>query len=166
MMSGSTVATPSAPTDSPPPHRIVISPNCSLTPVTTVLFLCATGGATFLVAGFMAARGLWPILPFAGLEIGLLVWATLHSVRRGRDREILEIDATTVRVELIRGRHREMTVFPRHWTKVKLRAPLQGLHPARLTLESQGRTCEIGTFLTEEDRSSLAGRLKQLLARA
>ncbi len=163
MTSGSTVATSSAPTRDPSPHQIVISPNCSLTPRTAALFLCATGGATFLIAGFMATKGLWPILPFAGLEVALLVWATLHSIRRGRDREILEINGNTVKVELIKGSHRQITVFPRHWTKVKLRAPLHGLHPSRLTLESRGRTCEVGTFLTEEGRFSLAERLKQLV---
>jgi uncharacterized membrane protein len=165
MTSGSTVATSIATTDSPPPLRIVISPNCSLTPTTAAVFLAATGGATFLIAVVMAARGLWPILPFAGLEIALLVWATLHSIRRGHDREILEIDENSVRVSRLTGGHTEMTVFPRHWTKVKLRAPQQGLHPARLTLESQGRTCEVGSFLTEGERRSLAGRLKQLIGK-
>lgn len=163
MTSGSTVATSSAPSRTSSPHQIVISPNCSLTPRTATVFLCATGGATFLIAGFIASKGLWPVLPFAGLEVGLLVWATLHSMRRGRDREILEIDGNTVSVELIRGRHRQITVFPRHWTKVKLRAPQHGLHPSRLSLESQGRACELGTFLTEEERCSLADRLKQLI---
>ena len=164
MTSGSPVATSSAPARDSSPHQIVISPNCSLTPTTATLFLCVTGGATFLIAGFMASKGLWPILPFAGLEVALLVWATLHSIRKGRDREILVVAGNTVSVELIRGRHRQITVFPRHWTKVKLRAPLHGLHPSRLSLESQGRSCDVGTFLTEEERCSLAGRLKQLLA--
>ena len=165
MTSGSTVATSGAPARDSSTHHIVISPNCSLTPNTTLVFLGATGGATFLVAGVMASKGLWPILPFAGLEVALLIWATLHSIRRGRDREILEIDANTVSVEFIRGPHRQITVFPRHWTKVKLRAPLHGLHPSRLTLESQGRTCEVGAFLTEDERSGLAGRLRQLIGK-
>ncbi len=163
MTTGSTVATASAPGRDSSPLQIVISPNCSLTPRTATLFLCVTGGATFLIAGFMASKGLWPILPFAGLEVALLVWATLHSIRKGRDREILEVDGNTVSVQLVRGRHRQITVFPRHWTKVKLRAPLHGLHPSRLSLETQGRSCEVGTFLTEEERCSLAERLKQLL---
>lgn len=163
MTSGSTVATSSAPARDSSPHQIVISPNCSLTPRTATLFLCATGGATFLIAGFMASKGLWPILPFAGLEVALLVWATMHSIRRGRDREILEIDGNTVTVALMKGSHRQITVFPRHWTKVKLRAPLHGLHQSRLTLESQGRACEVGAFLTEDERCSLAERLKLLI---
>ena len=94
----------------------------------------------------MATKGLWPILPFAGLEVALLVWATVHCIRRGRAREIVEIDRNSVSVELIKGSYRQITVFPRHWTKVKLRAPLQRLHPSRLTLESQGRPCEVGSL--------------------
>jgi uncharacterized membrane protein len=86
-----------------------------------------------------------------------------RAVRRGQEREILEIGGTTISMELIRGPHRQMTVFPRHWTKVKLRAPLHGLHPSRLSLESQERTCGVGIFLTEDERCSLATRLKQLI---
>jgi len=145
------------------PHRIVIAPNCSLTPLTATLFLLATGGATFLIATVLAFKGLWPILPFAGVEIGLLVWATLHSIRRGRDREIIEIKPDAITIELSQGAHREFTVFPRHWAKVKLHAPQHGLHPSRLCLESHGRACEVGRFLTEDERRGLAVRLKQLI---
>jgi uncharacterized membrane protein len=163
MTSGSAVATPSAHLPAPEPHLIVISPNCSLTPKSANVFLLATGGATFLIALSLAIQGLWPVLPFAGAEIALLVWATRHSMRRGADRETLEITDNSVTVELIRGSHREFTVFPRHWARVKLRAPQHGLHPVRLCLESQGRSCEIGRFLVEDERRELAVRLRQLI---
>ncbi len=163
MTSGSAFATPSAHLQAPAPHLIVISPNCSLTPKSATVFLAATGGATFLIAAVMAIKGLWPILPFAGLEIALLVWATRLSMRRGADRETLEITDSSITVELIEGSYREFTVFPRHWAKVKLRAPQHGLHPLRLCLESQGRSLEIGRFLAEDERRELAARLKQLI---
>jgi uncharacterized membrane protein len=163
MSSGSAFAAPSVPAEALEPHLILITPNCSLTPRTAALFLLATGGATLLIAGFLAIRGLWPILPFAGLEVGLLVWATRRSMRRGSDREVLEITENTVTIEAIHGANRQITVFPRQWAKVKLRAPRYGLHPSRLCLEGQGRTCEVGTCLTEDERRGLAVRLRQLI---
>jgi uncharacterized membrane protein len=57
----------------------------------------------------------------------------------------------------------DSSVFPRHWVKVKLHAPLAALHPSRLLLESHGRACEVGKFLTEDERRSLAARLKQVV---
>jgi uncharacterized membrane protein len=163
MTSGSTVATSSAPARDSSPLQIVISPNCSLTPRTATLFLCATGGHLPHRRLHGATRACGPSFRLRASEVALLVWATMHCIRRGRAREIVEIDRNSVSVELIKGSHRQITVFPRHWTKVKLRAPLQGLHPSRLTLESQGRTCEVGSLT---GRFSLAKRLKQLVGNA
>jgi hypothetical protein len=38
-------------------------------------------------------------------------------------------------------------------------------HPSRLTIESMGRVCEVGPFLTEEDKRGLARRLAVLIGR-
>ena len=67
----------------PAEHRIELSPNCSLTPRREHGWFVGSlaVGDLRLVAGFLAAtRGLWPVLPFAGLEIGLLAWAVRASM--------------------------------------------------------------------------------------
>jgi uncharacterized membrane protein len=56
-------------------------------------------------------------------------------------------------------------VFPRHWAQVKLRRPASRLYPSRLVIESHGRQCEVGDFLTEEERRGLAVRLNRLIGR-
>ena len=58
------------------------------------------------------------------------------------------------------------TVFARHWATVKLRDPPVARHPSRLVIESHGRACEVGRFLTEEERLGLAGRLRQLVGKS
>lgn len=147
-------------------HLIVLTPNCALTPRTARIFLCSVAIPTLTIAGVMALQGLWPILPFAGLELGALALATRWSMRKGQSREVITITASQVICEWWRAGLRESRgrqVFPRHWTKVKLHAPLHALHPSRLTIESQGRTCEVGRFLTEDERYGLATHLKQLI---
>lgn len=163
MTSGIAFVTSEGRTPHAAPCRIVLTPNCSLTARTATYFLIATGGLTLLIAFVLTLKGLWPILPFAGAEVALLVWATRHSMRKGRDREILEISDAEVTFETLRNEQRETTVFPRHWARVKLHAPQQGLHPGRLTIESHGRACEVGRFLTEDERRGLGARLKQLI---
>jgi len=163
MTSGIAFVTSDEATPQVAPRRIELQPNCSLTPRTALYFLLATGGLTLAIAVILAFKGLWPILPFAGAEVALLVWATRHSMRKGQDRETVEITDNDVTIESFRNGHREITVFPRHWAKVKLHAPQQGLHPGRLTIESQGRACEVGRFLTEDERRGLSARLKQLI---
>lgn len=161
MISGAVQSSESAPTA---PSRVFeLTPHRSLTPTGAVIFVAVVALTTFTVAGFFAARGMWPVLPFAGLEIGLLAWATWASVRSGQLRETITITMDSVRVERQTPRGSRIAVFPRHWSRVKLHAPPAALHPSRLLIESQGRACEVGRFLTEEERRSLAARLKQLV---
>jgi uncharacterized membrane protein len=144
-------------------RRLELSRGNSLTPKSACVFVASVAAASLLVAGFFTAQGFWPVLPFAGLEIAFLIWAVKASMRAGLQRETIIVTEDSVAVH-----HRSPDgdwdlVFPRHWTAVKLHAPPATLHPSRLTLESRGRVCEVGRFLTEDDRRGLAVRLKQLV---
>jgi uncharacterized membrane protein len=123
------------------PLRIVICPNCSLTLRGAALFFGVLCLFCFTLAGLLALKGMWPILPFSGLE---MLDVSVESRDRTRCRR---------------------TVFQRHWAQVKLRRPASRLHPSRLTIESHGRQCELGSFLTDEERYGLALRLQRLIGR-
>ncbi|MGB8328374.1 MAG: DUF2244 domain-containing protein [Steroidobacteraceae bacterium] len=146
-------------------QRIEIAPNCSLSVRGAALFFASLCVATFAVAGAFAWRGAWPVLPFAGLEMLLFGWALRASLRRRFQAQIITLSEREVGVEIRDGAQRRAAVFPRHWARVKLRAARSPLHPSSLTIESHGRACEIGTFLTEEERRGLAARLKRLIGR-
>jgi len=112
---------------------------------------------------FCTVLGFWPVLPFAGVEIAAVAVALYCSMRRRYDCEIIVITEDEIAIEV---RHREIqvkTVFSRHWTRVRLRSPLSSLHPNRLLLESRGRVCELGRFLTETERCALAAQLQRLV---
>jgi len=146
-------------------QRIEIVPNCSLTLRGAALFFGSLCVATFGIAGLMALRGYWPILPFAGLEMGVLAWALWRSLERRHHSETITVSDEDVRIERReRARYVEV-VFPRHWARVKLRRPHSRLHPSCLTIESHGRRCEVGSFLTEQERRGLAQRLTRLIGR-
>jgi uncharacterized membrane protein len=145
------------------PHYLVLTPRCSLTPASARVFIAVVAGTCFAVAGVVAAQGYWPVLPFAGLEIGLLAWAVRASMREGSRRETIEIDEEHITIRRIDPRGEHFSVFPRHGSRVTLRTPQTALHPSRLVLESRGRACEVGRFLTEDARQSLAARLQQLV---
>jgi uncharacterized membrane protein len=149
---------------SDPTERVLeLSPRCSLTPKTARIFIGLVAAPTFAIAFFFTSQGFWPVLPFAGLEIGLLVWAVRASMRSGLERETITVTQDSVIVRHWDRRGVQSAVFPRHWSRVTLHAPLAALHPHRLVLESHGRACEVGRFLTEDERRSLAVRLQQLV---
>ena len=147
-------------------HRIELSPNCALTRRTARAFVGSVAVLTLGTALVFASRGLWPVLPFAGLEVGLLWWAVHASMRDGRRRELIVITDESVVVERRAPANTSRLVFARHWAAVKLRDPPAGQHPSRLTIESHGRACEVGRFLTEDERRGLAARLRQLVGRS
>jgi uncharacterized membrane protein len=145
--------------------RIEICPNCSLSLRGAWLFFAAACVVPFGVAGFLALRGFWPVLPFAGLEMALLGWALNTSMQRRFHRQTIIVTDRDVKIESRERARCEQVVFPRHWAQVKLRRPAARLHPSRLTIESHGRQCELGSFLTEEERRGLALQLQRLIGR-
>jgi uncharacterized membrane protein len=92
----------------------------------------------------------------------VLGWALRVSLRNRHVVQRLIFSDSEIRFDCLDPRREEHFVFPRHWAKVKLRAPHSAMHPSRLLIESHGRACEIGGFLTEAERRGLAARLKQL----
>jgi len=144
-------------------YCIELRPNCALTVANALFFFGTLCAVSFAIAGLFAMQGFWPVFPFAGLEMLVLGWALWLSLRARFVRQRISVAAREVTVELRTHATEERLVFPRHWAKVTLRASYTTLHPSRLLIESHGRTCEIGGFLTEEERRGLAARLKQVI---
>jgi uncharacterized membrane protein len=148
-----------------PVLTIQLSPNCSLSPRGAALFFAGTCALSFSIAGALALRGLWPIFPFAGLEMLVLGWALMRSLRRRHQSQLIIVTEELVEVETRTAQRHEQVQFPRHWAQVKLRRADTHLHPSRLVIESHGRSYEVGAFLTEEERQALAGRLMRSVGR-
>jgi uncharacterized membrane protein len=145
--------------------HIEIRPNCALSARGAVLFFLSACIAPLGIAAYLALRGFWPVLPFAGLELALLGWALHASLQRRFWQQSVTLSAQEVSVETRRRGRSAYVVFPRHWAQVKLRRPAARMHPSTLVIESHGRQCELGSFLTEEERRGLALRLQRLIGR-
>jgi uncharacterized membrane protein len=144
---------------------IVIAPHCSLSVRGAVLFFLTACAPCFGIAGVLTFLGFWPVLPFAGLEM-LLLGAALHiSLARRHQRQTIVISESDVAVRSKIGKIDSEVVFPRHWAQVKLRRSTSRLHPSRLVIESHGRQCAVGDFLTEEERRGLYDKLNELIGR-
>ncbi len=145
-----------------PARRIELLPNCALTPAEARRFFALVAATSLTVAGFCAASGYWPVLPFAGLELALLGFALGASLKRRHHVQTVDIDDAEIRITTRSPGGELATQFSRHWARVTLRDP-QGWRPGRLLVESHGRVCEIGAFLTEEERRALGRRLAALV---
>ncbi|MFU8894995.1 MAG: DUF2244 domain-containing protein [Gammaproteobacteria bacterium] len=127
-----------------------------------VLFFGVTVAASLLLAGLLALRGFWPVVPFAGLELFALGLALGLSMKRSRYRECVSVYDDRIVIEKGTGAIEERLELPRHWTRVELvRAPWRS-HPSRLLLRCHDKSWEVGKVLTETERESLRLRLVEL----
>ena len=145
--------------------RIELRPHCSLTPQGARCFFAFTCAITLGASTVAAAAGAWPALIFAVLELLLIRWALQRSLERGRGLEVIEVTEREVLIAVCTRERRSDTAFARHWARVTLQPAMSRMHPSRLLVECQGRRCELGAFLTEDERVNLAARLKRLIGR-
>lgn len=118
---------------------------------------------SFSIALAFAAKGVWMILPFAGLEM-LVLWIALYMVaRRGTCWQTISIGQDVVDVEDRGIKARSFERFQRAWVRVELEKPRINGHPSRLVLRSHGRCVEVGGYLTESEKQRLASDLHKAL---
>jgi uncharacterized membrane protein len=144
-------------------QRIELAPNCSLTPRAAKRFFGCTCLFSLAFAMIFVVQGFWPVLPFWALEMLALGLALNASMRRRLYTQTVLITESQISLVTRSRRGEAKQEFARHWAKVRLRSPRTRLSPSKLTIESSGRACEVGSFLTDEERSLLAQRLRGLV---
>lgn len=134
----------------------MIRPNRSLTWRRAVQVYIGIAIVCLAVGIFFTLHGFWPVLPFAGLEAAALGAAFYVVLLRSQQREIVSVDNERVTVEKGRRTPEKRWECPRAWARIRLeRAPI-AWYPSRLCLAFQGSRIEIGAFLNEQERETLA----------
>jgi uncharacterized membrane protein len=120
-------------------------------------------GFTFIVslgiaAAFTLFFGAWPILPFAGIEMGVLFCALRYLDRHAADYERITIRGDRVTVEVREGSEVSRAELNRYWVQVVCKG-------RRLALRSHGREIELGKHVCEDERRQMARDLEISLRR-
>ena len=144
-------------------YRFTVRPNCALSWRWTKLLILGFAGCLAAVGWYFAALGAWLVLPFAGLELAVLVAGFYLSALAGNTREVIEIRGNHLRVLRGGNRLQDVATLSRHWTRVVLVRDPRGWHPSRLVLRCHDRSVEIVTRLVESEREDLAAVLDAAL---
>ncbi len=141
----------------------VLYPHRSLSPRGVRLVIAGIGGALALVALYFTALGAWPVLPFFGCEILLILWAFRTNARDARMFERLRLTPDELTVARVRpsGQEQRHRFAPPHWLSVDLASSSDGGN--ELWLASHGRSLQVGRFLTPDERTDLADALRVAL---
>jgi uncharacterized membrane protein len=150
--------------DGPVLYSAVLRPHRSLGRRGTTRIVLVVAGVWFVVGLAFGLMGAWPVLPFLGVEVLLLLVLFRLNLRAGNACEAINLTprALTVRRTDHWGQQ-SLVSFPPQWLQVNLE-PLAG-RDNRLELRSHGRSLTIASFLPAHERAELALALRRALAR-
>ena len=115
----------------------------------------------FGIAAVFAALGYWLMLPFAGLEIGLLAWAFETLREHDGDYESITFAGDKLILEWCVGNVTRRRELNRHWAHIACECG-QGNYNCRLSFRSHGMATEFGQYLSDQNRQELAARIREL----
>ena len=150
-----------APSAQSPAYVHLSVPNRSLGPKGRRWVLGAIAATTFGVAAGAVSMGAWPVMPFAGLEVGFVALAFRVLRLHDADFERLEIGEHEVKVEARDARSVTRFVANRSWARVVLR---ERGERCTLRLAYAGRMVPLGRLLSDEGRRRLADELRGRIA--
>ena len=136
-------------------------PNRSLGPAGRRWFLGLVAATTLGIAGAATAIGAWPVMPFAGLEVALVMLAFHVLGLHDADFERLEIGEHEVRIESRDARSITSFVAQRAWARLVVSE--RGSR-CSLGLAYAGRMVPLGRLMSDEERRNLAAELRGRIA--
>ena len=139
---------------------IVVRPNRSVAPRSTLLCVVAVAGFSFAVGLAFAWFGLWLVLPFVGIEVAALILAFGVYSRHVSDNETIRRDEHGLAVEIRQGNRLLKYRLDAHWAQCILDNVGREV---RLLIGSHGKFVQIGRHLGEEGRRQLRNELNKRL---
>jgi uncharacterized membrane protein len=134
----------------------VLKRNCSMSPAELASVFAALAALVLAIGAGFALVGAWLVLPFAGLEVLLLVAAYLLYARRAADYEKIELDAGRLTVEIAQGART---------ARYELKGARVALEEGRVVVRDAQEEVEIGRHLGPEARAEFAAELEKKLIR-
>jgi uncharacterized membrane protein len=135
---------------------LTLKRNCSISPAGLAGVFGVLALAVLTIGIAFAALGAWLILPFAGLEVLLLVAAFVQQARHATDYERIGLARGQLRVEVAQAQ----TVSRYELDARGVRIDVQG---AQVTVSGQWSAVALGRHLDGEARLAFADELKKRL---
>jgi uncharacterized membrane protein len=147
-------------------NKFVLTPHRSLSRKGFLLIMGGIAGLNLIGGTVFWLLGAWPVVGFMGLDVLLIWWAFRANFAAARRAERIEVtDQELILERLLPGRPPLESRFVRGWVRVELEEDRERELIGRLYLNARHKRTEIGSFLSPAERKTLAGALKQALAR-
>lgn len=143
--------------------QIILKPNASFSWAANLQLLYVLLVVSFAIGFGFLYVGAWVILPYSIIELVVLTACVYYCVKRCNQQEVITIEEFEVSLQRGLKTPTEELSFHRLWAKFVVQAPRHPLDPSRVTLLSQGKEYEIGSFLSAKDKTQLIDALKRLV---
>ena len=141
---------------------IEITPNSSLEGTARIIFLGSLSFICLFIGVFFFFMGAALILPFAGLEVAVVLICFFLSFR-WRQRELIFL--TNERIKLERGRLIKEFSWEEFRSFTVLNIDLDERENKHFSFRSKGKAVSFASFLNEDDKLELQQELKRIIGK-
>ena len=140
---------------------IEISPNYSLRGWNRIIFLGSLAFICLSIGIFFLIMGAGLVLPFAGLEVILVLTCFYLSFRWSQQKEIIYISNEKIKLE--KGRLIKEKTWEEFRSFVVLEVEKNQHNTDEFCFQSKGKRFYFGSFLNDEDKLILKNELKRII---
>ena len=142
-------------------YLITLSPNSSLTGIYRIIFLASISFICVGIATVFYFFGAYLILPFAGIEIAILLIAFYISFKWSSRKELIYISQEVVKIE--KGIHKAEYLWEEFRTFTSFQIEKDANKSLRLSFRSKGDDVIVGNFLNEDDKNILINEIRNII---
>ena len=142
---------------------VEVTPNSSLEGRARLIFLGSLSFVCLIIGIFFFFMGAILILPFAGLEVILVLTCFYLSFRWSQQRELIFL--TNERIKLERGRLLKEFTWEEFRSFTVLRVEVDNRDIRHFSFRSKGKQVSFGSFLNEDDKLELQRELQTIIGK-
>tara|TARA_B100000683_G_C12424276_1_gene529077 strand:- start:694 stop:1185 length:492 start_codon:yes stop_codon:yes gene_type:complete len=140
---------------------IEISPNYSLKGWNRIIFLGSLAFICLSIGIFFFIMGAKLVLPFAGLEVIIVLTCFYLSFRWSQQKEVIYISKEKIKLE--KGRLIKEKTWEEYRTFVILEVEKNQYNSEQFCFKSKGKRLYFGSFLNDDDKLILKNELKKII---
>ena len=143
--------------------RLTLKPNRSISWRGNMLFLALISTPILIIAFGFLYIGAPIILPFAGLEILIVLYASYYVYQKTNKQEIITISPEKLIIEKGKFRPETSIEFIREGAYVFVEKAKHPWYPIHIVISSKGERVPVGDFLTEDDKKILIEKMDEII---
>ena len=140
--------------------RIILQPNPGMSWQATQWAWGALACVSLLIAIGFTIVGLWPILPFAGIELAVLAWAFWYTARQAQLKQVITLTQDEVKVESGRYYANQCWCYPRQLVQLEITQAKPHVGRTCIAFTTKHHRIELGSFLNRQESHMLSVTLK------